>query len=141
MREIKSVLYHLIYLCIKLVLKSETMKQQYQQGLWLFDGRSLQLGWAGAENPPVPSPKERLWFAICYIRSNGYGPTFISCIKRLAKAIAFCLKPSQVSWSGKPNITTGRSVEDEWASFSLNPCLPPQVGHGSSEIFRDKTSN
>lgn len=112
-----------------------------QQGIWLMDLTSLSLTWAG--EPPVPRPtlRERIGFVALYIRSKGDGPIFKDWIKRLAKSVAFILKPSQVSWSGNPNVTTGRSIEEEWTNFNSILCDSPQQGQGIDEILEANSSN
>ncbi|WP_300502259.1 hypothetical protein [uncultured Duncaniella sp.] len=110
-------------------------------GVWLLDTATMALTWIGSLPIPEPTVRERIRFALLYIKSKGEGPRFIDCMKRLTKAVAFCLKPGQVAWSGKPYVTTGRSIEEEWANFNLMPCDFPQSGHGSAESLEDSSSN
>ncbi len=114
---------------------------QSHNGIWLLDITSLALAWSGSQPVPKPTAKERIRFAMLYIRSKGNGPRFIDCMKRLAKAVAFCLKPLHVSWSGKPMLTTGRSIEEEWANFSLTECVSPHSGHGNLDSLDAKSSS
>lgn len=113
---------------------------QPHYGFWLLDTTSLTLTWAGNQPVPKPTAKERLRFAMLYIRSNGNGPRFMDCMKRLAKAVAFCLKPLHVSWSGKPILTTGRSIEEEWANFNLTECVSLHSGQGNFDSLEAKSS-
>lgn len=112
-----------------------------QDGIWLMNTDSLALTWIGELPLPRPTVKERIGFAMLYIRSKGNGPRCIDWMKRLAKSVAFCLKPSQVSWSGKSKVTTGRSIEEEWTSFKLMECVPPHSGHGNVESLEASSSN
>lgn len=121
------------------------MKQNAQKGIWLFGPQTLDLVWVGAAPAPVPTVAERIRFALAHIRSNGYGPAFIPPIRRLAKAIAFCLKPSQVSVSGNEYVTTGLSepadLETAWLSFSPTLWHRPQTGHGNADSLAARSSN
>ena len=112
-----------------------------QEGIWLLDLSSLMLTWAG--EPPIPGPslRERIGFVALYIKSRGLGPTIMDCMKRLAKSLAFILKSSQVSWSGNPNVTTGRSIEEEWTSFKTILWDSPQQGQAKVDILAAKSSN
>ena len=121
------------------------MKQDSQKGSCLFVPQTLSLVWVGDPPAPVPTLSERIRFAIAHIRSNGYGPAFIPPIRRLAKAIAFCLKPSQVSVSGNEYVTTGLSdsanIEAAWLSFSPTLWQRPQTGQGRAAILAARRSN
>ncbi|MDE6415893.1 MAG: hypothetical protein K2K68_02550 [Duncaniella sp.] len=109
-------------------------------GLWLIDAATLTLTWAGDLPIPKPSLKERIRFAQLYIKSKGHGPTFFSLIKRLAKAVAFCLNPGQVAWSGKSKVTTGRPFDEAWNNFNVTECVSPQSGQGAADNLADKSS-
>lgn len=112
-----------------------------QDGMWLMDTQALTLTWIGELPLPRPSLRQRIGLAKLYIRSSGNGLTFIDWIKRLAKAVAFCLKPAQVSWSGNPMVTTGRSIEEEWANFNLTECVSPHSGQGNFDSLEAKSSS
>lgn len=112
-----------------------------QNGIWTIDTRSLALTWIGELPVPRPTMRERIGFAMLYLTSRGKRPTFIDLMNRLAKAVAFCMKAPQVSWSGKPMVTTGLSIEEEWANFNSNRCVPPHSGHGSIDSFDDRSSS
>lgn len=112
-----------------------------KEGIWLLDTDSLAVSIIGAPRLTKPSLKERIAIAAIYMKSKGKGPRFIRWSKRLAKGIAFCLKPTQVHGSGKPILTTGRSIEEQWANFKVTSCDLPHSGHGKTDNLEAKLFN
>lgn len=104
-----------------------------RHGVWMLDTSTLTLSWIGEWPIPKPAVRERMMFAWIYMISSRNGFRFVDFIKRSVKAFAFCLKPAHVAWSGKPNVTTGRSIEEEWTNFNLISCVLPQSGQGSPD--------
>lgn len=117
------------------------MQEKTNEGIWLMDTETLALTWIGGLPLPKPTLKERIGLSVIYMKSSGKGPAFMDCMKRLAKAAAFCLNPGHVSWSGKPMVTTGLSIDEEWTNFNLTECAAPHSGHGSFESLEDKSSS
>lgn len=121
----------------------ETSITSIRKGIWLFEPSTLTLMWAGECPAPKPTLVERISMAIAHIRSKGHGVAFIPAIKRLANAIAFCLKSPQVSLSGNSNDTTplcGSTIEEAWLNFSLTECVPQHTGHGNKLSFEARSS-
>ena len=112
-----------------------------QDGIWMVGTDTLNLHWIGEEPIPTPTFRERCEFARIYMRSKGQSPRLRDWIKLFAKAIAFCLKPAHVLWSGKSYVTTGRSIEEEWANFNFISCVLPQSGQGNSDSLVESSSN
>lgn len=111
---------------------TQSKQDKTKIGIWLIDAENLALTWAGEPPAPRPTVKERMLFARLYIKSKGKGPRLLDIIKRLAKAIAFCLNASQVSASGNPYDTVslrGSSIEEAWNNFNLTACGRPHSGH------------
>lgn len=119
---------------------SKQTKDMRKDGAWLLDTSTLTLTWMGELPVPRITFRQRCAFAWIYFRSVGTGSRFIDCRMRLAKAVAFCMKPPQVSWSGKPNETVGRSIEEAWNSFNLTVCGFPQSGHGNPDNLEARAS-
>lgn len=111
----------------------------HPRGIHLFCLATLKATWVGEGTPPPLTMRERFVMAKSYIKARS--PKCSNPILRAAKALAFVVNPSQVSTSGNPMVTTGRSLLEEWATFSLTECTPPHSGHGNPLSASANASN
>lgn len=94
------------------------MKARRRTGAWLIDKTSGSVSWIGNSQPQKPNIYKRIIIAY-YI---GRSPRSIIPNFRLMKAVIKGLNSPQVSSSGKPIVTTGLSLEEEWTRFSRTEC-------------------